>query len=244
MERLQKVIASAGIASRRKAEEIIKEGRVLVNEEIVLEMGVVIGKGDKVEVDGIQITREDKVYYVLYKPRNTITTNNDEKGRKTVTQLINTNKRIFPIGRLDYDTTGVLLLTNDGEFSNKIMHPKYEMEKVYIAKIKGVLNTGDLIKFKKGFMVEGYKTKSAKVKVKKVNLEKGESIVELAIHEGKNHQVKNMFKTLGYNVIKLKRERIAFITTDGLKPGEYRELSTKEVHVLYNLASNKSNLIF
>jgi len=239
MERLQKVIANAGICSRRKAEELILAGKVIVNGEVVTELGTKVTEKDEIIVDGKVVETEEKEYYLLNKPRGVVTTTSDDKGRKTVIDLINTNKRIYPIGRLDYDTTGVLLLTNDGEFANLMMHPKSEIDKVYLAKVEGIATGIEVKTLEKGIEVDGIKLSSSRVKVKKVDKEKKESFVEITIHEGKNHQVKKMLEAVGLPVIKLTRERVAFLTVDKLKSGEYRKLNNKEVHQLYNLASKK-----
>ena len=240
MERLQKVIAASGIASRRKAEELIANGKVLVDGVVITEMGYKVNGGEEIVVDGVKINKEDKVYYLLNKPRGVVTTTSDDKGRKTVIDLIDDNRRIYPVGRLDYDTTGALILTNDGEFANNLMHPKNEIDKVYIAKISGFLTPSDLMNLKNGVVIDGKKTSRAKVKVRKIDKETRTSIVELVIHEGRNHQVKNMFSVLGYEVLKLKRERIAFLDIKNLNSGEYRLLNPKEVKQLYVLTQKKS----
>ena len=240
MERLQKMIALSGYASRRKSEELIKCGKVKVNGSVITEMGYKVNSTDLIEVDGNPIREiEDKVYYILNKPRGVVTTVHDDKGRKTVIDLIKTTKRIYPIGRLDYDTTGLLILTNDGELTNYLTHPKNNVEKVYVAKIKGLINKDELAKLCKGVFIDGKKTSKAKAKILKIDKKNNSSVVELIIHEGKNHQVKNMFKAIGYDVLKLKRESIAFLTLDGLKSGEYRLLSIKEVKKLYNEKNNQ-----
>lgn len=236
MERLQKVIAASGVASRRKAEELILAKKVMVNGEVVSELGVKVSEKDEVVVNGVKINREEKVYYLLNKPRGVITSTNDEKGRSTVVSLINDEKRIYPVGRLDYDTTGALILTNDGEFANMMMHPSNNIDKVYVAKIKGILLPSEIMSLKNGVLLDGVKTSKAKVKVKKVDKESNTSIVEITIHEGKNHQVKRMFEAVDKEVLKLKRERIAFLDLRGLNSGEYRKLSHKEVSKLYVLA--------
>ena len=239
MERLQKIIALSGYASRRKAEDLIKSGKVKVNGNVITEMGYKANYSDIIEVEGNQINSlEDKVYYLLNKPRGIVTTSSDDKGRKTVVDLIKTDKRIYPIGRLDYDTTGLLILTNDGELTNYLTHPKNNIEKVYVAKIKGIITKEELKKLNNGVYIEGVKTSKAKTKLLKIDKKNNTSIVELIIHEGRNHQVKNMFKAINYEVLKLKRESIAFLTLDGLKSGEYRELSIKEVKKLYNEKNN------
>ena len=241
MERLQKIIAESGYCSRRKAEELINKGKVKVNGNIVTEMGYKADSTDYLEVEGNPLnTKEDKVYYILNKPRGVVTTVSDEKGRKTVIDLIKTNKRIYPVGRLDYDTTGLLILTNDGELTNILTHPKNNIEKVYVAKIKGLISKEELVKLCNGVIIDGRKTSKCKAKILKVDKKTNSSVVELIIHEGRNHQVKNMFKAIGYEVLKLKRESIAFLTLDGLKSGEYRELSIKEVKMLYSIKKDNN----
>ena len=235
MERLQKVIAQSGVASRRKAEELILAKKVKVNGNIVSELGVKVSEKDVIEVNGTRLNREEKVYYLLNKPRGVITSTSDDKGRVTVVSLINEDKRIYPVGRLDYDTTGALILTNDGEFANMMMHPSNNIDKVYVAKIKGILSPSEIMQLKNGVVIDGFKTSKAKVKVKKLDKTSNTSIVELTIHEGKNHQVKKMFESVGKEVLKLKRERIAFLDLRGLTSGQYRKLSHKEVSQLYVL---------
>lgn len=160
MERLQKVIASCGITSRRKAEQLILDGRVKVNNVVVKEMGEKVSSKDKIEVDGVLLQKSEKIYYLLNKPRGVISSVEDDKGRKTVIDLIETDKRIYPVGRLDYDTTGLLLLTNDGAFANILMHPHHEIEKVYIAKVRGIMKKEAIQALKTGVLIEG-KTKKA-----------------------------------------------------------------------------------
>lgn len=239
MERLQKVIANSGVTSRRKAEKLILEGKVKVNGEIVTTLGTRVKDNDKISVDGVLLENTEKVYYLLNKPREVISSVNDDKKRKTVVELINEEKRIYPVGRLDYDTTGAIILTNDGELANLLMHPKNKIDKTYIAKIDGILNPKELMILKNGVIIDGVKTSKAKVKTRKIDKNNNTSIVEITIHEGKNHQVKKMFESVNHNVLKLKREKIAFLNLTGLKSGEYRKLNHKEVTVLYNLVKNK-----
>ena len=238
MERLQKVISNSGITSRRKAEELILKGKVKVNGEIIKELGTKVDKNDLIEVNGKVLSNQDKVYYLLNKPRGVITSTTDDKERKTVVDLIKTDKRIYPVGRLDYDTTGAIILTNDGELANLIMHPKNKIDKVYIAKVRGLIGKNEITKLCNGVYIDSVKTSKAKARIMKYDKKTDSSIVELTIHEGKNHQVKNMFKAIGYEVIKLKRERIAFLDVKGLKSGEYVELSFKDVKRLYNEVKN------
>ena len=236
MERLQKVIANSGICSRRKAEELILDGKVMVNGEVITELGVKVDNSDEIIVNGKMLEKEEKVYFLLNKPRGVVTTTSDDKGRKTVVDLIDTNYRIYPIGRLDYDTTGILLLTNDGEFANLLMHPKNEIDKVYLAKVEGIATVNEVRKLESGVVIDGIKVSSSRVKIKKINREKEESFIEITIHEGKNHQVKKMLEQVGLNVIKLNREQFSFLTVGNLRSGEYRKLTNKEVHQLYNEA--------
>lgn len=235
MERLQKVIAEAGITSRRKAEELIVTGKVKVNGITITKLGTKVTTKDKIEVNGILINKEKKVYYLLNKPREVITSVEDDKNRKTVVDLIPCQERIYPIGRLDYDTTGVLLLTNDGEFANILMHPSNHVEKVYMAKVRGIVK-GDAIKaLKDGVVIDGKRTEKARVKLRKTDLKTNTSMVEVTIHEGRNHQVKKMFEKVGFDVLKLKRERVLFFDLTGLKSGQYRKLTPKEVAKVYSL---------
>ena len=234
MERLQKVIAQAGIASRRKAEELIKDGKVKVNGEVITELGTKVKESDRVEVNNKPIEKENKEYYLLNKPRGVITTTSDEHGRKTVTELINTEARIYPVGRLDYDTTGAIILTNDGEFANILMHPSNKIDKVYLAKLEGIIKGEQINTLKNGVILDDILVKASRVKLKKVNKESNTSMVEITIHEGKNHQVKRMFESVGFHVEKLTRERIDIFTINNLKSGEYRKLTPKEVQVVYS----------
>ena len=234
MERLQKVISNSGYTSRRKAEELILKGLVKVNGNTVYELGVKVSPSDLIEIDGYILKNENKVYYLLNKPRGIITSTSDDKGRKTVVDLINTNVRIYPVGRLDYDTTGALILTNDGELANLIMHPKSQIDKVYIAKVKGLIGKAQILKLQNGVIVDGVKTSKSKARILSYDKKTDTSIVELTIHEGRNHQVKKMFNAIGYDVLKLKRERIAFLSIKDMKSGDYRLLNPKEVKKLYN----------
>lgn len=234
MERLQKVIAASGITSRRKAEELIKNGKVKVNGKVITELGTKVNNSDEIEIDNKTIEKEAKEYYLLNKPRGVITSTSDEKGRKTVCDLISTTARIYPVGRLDYDTTGALILTNDGEFANILTQPKNKIDKVYIAKLKGIIKGEQINKLKSGIKLDNALVKASRVKLKKVNPEKNTSLVEITIHEGKNHQVKRMFETVGFPVEKLTRERIAIFDLSNLKSGEYRKLTPKEVQIIYS----------
>ena len=234
MERLQKIIANSGYTSRRKAEELISLGKVLVNGEKITEMGYKVNSDDVIEVEGKIINEDnDKVYYLLNKPRGVISSVSDDKGRKTVVDLIDTDKRIYPIGRLDYDTTGLILLTNDGELANILMHPKYKVEKKYIAKLNKYFEISDLKKLENGIEIDGIKCIPTRIKIKTNNKENDFSIVEISIVEGRNHIIKNVFMKLGYLVDKLSRVEYSFLNLNGLKSGEYRSLTKKEVNMLY-----------
>ena len=235
MERLQKRIANSGYTSRRKAEQLILEGRVKVNDEIIDELGYKVKEKDKIYIDGKLIENEEKVYYLLNKPRGVVCTTEDDKDRKVITDLIDTDVRLFPVGRLDYDTTGLIILTNDGELSNIITSSKNNIEKLYIAKVKGLLTPNKINELKNGVVIDGVKTKKAKVKLKRYNKDSDTSIVGIVITEGRNHQVKKMFEKVGCTVLKLKREKIAFLDLSGLNSGEYRRLTPKEVKQIYSL---------
>ena len=235
MERLQKVIAQAGIASRRKAEELITSGQVKVNGVVVTELGTKVSDKDRVEVNNQIIEKEKKEYYLLNKPRGVVTTTQDDKNRKTVVDLIPTDARIYPVGRLDYDTTGVLLLTNDGDFANILMHPTSNVDKVYMAKLEGIIKGEQINKLKDGVDLDGEIVKASRVKLKKVDPKTNSCMVQITIHEGKNHQVKRMFEAVGFEVLKLKREREAFFDLKDLQSGEFRKLTPKEVAKVYGL---------
>ena len=239
MERLQKVMAHAGVDSRRKCETLITQGRVKVNGKVVTELGVQVNQTDLIEVDNIPVDREEPVYFLLNKPRNMITAVSDDKGRPVVTDLfVGVKQRIYPIGRLDYDTTGVLILTNDGELSQLLMHPKHEIEKVYVAKIKGLIQRKTLRQLEKGVLIEGKKTAPASTKLLSSNVEKQTSIVQITIHEGRNRQVKKMFDAVGHPVQKLTREAYGNLTIAGLNSGDWRELKHFEVQQLRELAKD------
>lgn len=229
-ERLQKVIAEAGIASRRKAEKMITAGRVRVDGHIVTKLGTKVHTFSNITVDGQPIERESLHTYLFYKPRGVISTVHDDKGRKTVADYFaSLPYRLYPVGRLDYDTSGLLLMTNDGQLANLLMHPRNQVPKVYLAKIEGLLTPEEINKLKRGVVFAGHKSAPAKVKVLKTNHHQQTQIVELTIHEGHYHEVKRMFKAVGHLVEKLSRQRYAFLTLAHLVSGEYRELSRAEV---------------
>lgn len=225
-ERLQKVMANAGVASRRASEKMILEGKVSVNGKVVRELGTKVSSNDVVVVAGKTLDTEKKVYFIFYKPRGVITAASDDKGRKVVTDYFkNIEQRIYPVGRLDYDTSGLLLMTNDGELANKMMHPSNKVDKTYVAKVAGVPENEDFKKLRLGVTIEGKKTAPAKAKLLSMDQKKNKSLVSLTIHEGRYHQVKKMFDAIGHPVEKLKRETYGFLTLDGLTSGNFRELT-------------------
>lgn len=235
MERLQKYLSSCGVASRRKSEELILDGKVKVNGIVVKELGSKVNDNDIVSVNNVVVKKEEKEYYLLYKPEKTICSIKDDKNRLCVVDLIDTKEKIFPVGRLDYDTSGLLLLTNDGELTNKLIHPSGNVEKTYFTKVDGIVTKEELSKLEKGIVLDGVKTKKAIARIKKIDKKNNKSYVELTITEGRNHQVKNMFNYIGHKVLKLKRISYSFLTLDNLSMGEYRRLTIKEIKKLYNL---------
>lgn len=239
MERLQKVIAQAGVCSRRKAEVLITEGKVKVNGEVVTTLGTTVSEDDKIYVEGKLLKSEGKAYYVLNKARNTISSVSDEKGRKTVMEGFDINKRIYPVGRLDFDTTGVLIMTNDGELANALLHPSNEINKVYISTIEGSISDEELKQLETGVKIDGRITSPCTAERLKVNKEKNKTIVKLTIHEGRNHQVKKMFEAINKKVIKLHRDEFAGISSKGLYEGQHRKLTFEEVKNLKKLAYKK-----
>ena len=240
MERLQKVMAQAGIASRRKSEEYITEGRVKVNGIVVTELGTKVSEDDYIEVDDKPIRQERKVYFLMNKPRNCVTTVSDDRNRPTVMDYLkDINVRVYPVGRLDFDTTGALILTNDGKLTNLLTHPSSEVNKTYIATCKGIATDEDLEPLRKGVMLEDGRTSPAKVEILKINEDKNTSIIKIVIHEGRNREVKRMMEYVGYEVIKLNREGIGNLTTKGLYQGQYRRLTKEEVKDLYDLTKKK-----
>lgn len=237
MERLQKAIATSGYTSRRKAEDLIREGRVKVNGEVISEMGFKVKKGDLIMIDGKVLEGENKVYYVFYKPKSCICSLSDELGRKTVIDYFEDIKeRIYPVGRLDYDTTGLLLMSNDGEFANLMMHPSSHLEKVYEVTVSGLVNGDTLHKLEKGIYLEGVKTLPCKIRVVGKDMEHQTTMLIIKLMEGKNRQVKKMFESMGHKVKRLHRQQIGHINLKGLKPGEYRILKPQEVKELKNIA--------
>ena len=234
-ERLQKYMARCGIASRRKCEELILNGDVKVNDIVITELGGKVNlETDVVKYKGKVITpEENKVYIMINKPEDVITSVKDEKGRKTVIDLIAVNERIYPIGRLDYDSSGLLLLTNDGEIYNKIIHPRVNMDKAYIALVKGIFTEEEIKKFEAGVDIGGYVTSNSSIKILKTYSNSCE--VEIIIHEGKNRQIRKMCSVLNHEVVSLKRIKIGDISMKSLKKGEWRYLEERELNYIKNL---------
>ncbi|MBI5975339.1 pseudouridine synthase [Staphylococcus canis] len=241
LERLQKRIAKSGLTSRRKAETLIQEGRVKVNGVTVSELGSKVKPSDQVSVDDVPIELEDKLYILFYKPTQVITSVSDDRGRKVVTDFFDDlETRIFPVGRLDYDTSGLLLLTNDGEFTNLMTHPKYKIPKTYVAKIEGYILREQIKELEKGIRLEDGLTQPAKIKLKNQNKTKNTSLLEITITEGRNRQVRRMFEHFGFKVEKLTRISFGPLDLKGLGAGEGRVLSPHEVKTLRQLAQKGS----
>ncbi|GAA0743110.1 pseudouridine synthase [Clostridium oceanicum] len=232
-ERLQKYMASCGVASRRKCEKIILNQRVKVNGTIVGELGVKVDEEDEILLDGNLLQKENnKVYILLNKPKGYISTVKDERNRKTILDLINVKERVYPIGRLDKDTSGIIILTNDGEIYNNIIHPREEKIKAYKAKVKGKISSIDIEKFKSGIDIGGYITAPSDIIVDKVNLNTTE--VTIKIHEGKNRQIRRMCEAIGHDVLELDRISIGKIKKGNLSLGKYRDLTKSEIEYLKN----------
>ncbi|BDR56544.1 pseudouridine synthase [Xylocopilactobacillus apis] len=234
--RLQKIMSESGIASRRKSEELIKNGHVKVNGHVVKEMGIQVVSSDKIEVDNRPIKKIVKRTFLFYKPQKVITSTKDEKCRLTVSDFFDPKLHLFPVGRLDYDTSGLIIMTNDGELANLLMHPKYLVEKTYLAKIKGLINSNDLSKIRTGLKIKRVRYAPARIKVKEVDRERGNSFVEITLTEGKKHEVKEIFSFLGYPVRRLTRVQISFLKDEGMRSGMYRELREDEIKKLKSLS--------
>lgn len=228
MERLQKIIAGSGIASRRKAEELILAGKVSVNGKVVKELGTKANYSDDIRVDGNKLKREESVVFLFNKPKNVISSCKDDKGRKTVLDFIDEPYRLYPLGRLDYDSSGLLLLTNDGALTQKILHPKFEVEKTYDVTVNKIITKEQIIRIQNGVRIENYVSAPCKIKIKNTNENKNTTHLTITIHEGRNREVRKMFQTQGMEVIKLHRIKEANISLGDLKNGEYRRLKPFE----------------
>lgn len=223
LERVQKILASAGVDSRRNCEELIAQGKVRVNQKLIKLGDKADAKKDIITVDGKQIKFEKKVYLILNKPKRYLTAVSDPLGRKTIMDFVDVQEKVFPVGRLDRDSRGLILLTNDGELANRIAHPRYGIEKVYIVTVREKLNDSDIEKLKNGVHIEGRKVTPSKVFVHNKNC------VEITIHEGRKHIIKRVFFKLGYFVTDLFRTQIANLSAQGLDEKSYRELSEIEL---------------
>ncbi len=232
--RINKYIAQAGIASRRKADQLIESGNVKINGAVMREPGYDVKEGDKVVVNGRLIEKKQKLIYVLVnKPMGMVTTASDDKDRATVMDIVNDiDERLFPVGRLDYNTTGALIMTNDGDLTYRVTHPKHELGKTYRVLVKGVLSDERARKLRNGVDIGGYVTGKAKVKIIKGGA--GSTVFEITIHEGKNRQVRKMFAAVGNPVQELERIAIGEIRLGHLRPGHYRKLTREEIEYLKN----------
>lgn len=245
MERIQKRIAASGVASRRKAEELILEGRVKVNGLVVSNLGTKVGPKDEVTVDDVVVSKLSSLYLALNKPRGYISTVSDDLGRKTVIDLVPNEFKdfhVFPVGRLDYDTKGIIILTNDGEFMNLMVGPQSGVQKEYLARVKGIINASALNRLENGVMINGKMTLPAIVSLASIDRENSSSLVRITITQGMNHQVKEMFKAVGYEVKKLTRVRFGNIKIDDLSEGEIRRLTIHEVKTLIELSKQSKIL--
>lgn len=239
MTRINKYIAESGYCSRRKADELIESGKVKINGTVIKTCGIQVGKNDIVTIDDIELTKEEHAYYCLYKPSGVITSVSDEKKRKTVIDILPSeckNKRLFPVGRLDYDTKGILLLTNDGEFMNNLVGPKSGIEKEYLARVEGHVKKNEIELLQKGIVIDGKKTLPAILSIESVDYKHNSTLVRIIITQGRYHQIKLMFAAINHPVKTLKRIRFGCITTTGLKEGEVRPLTIHEIKTLYVLS--------
>lgn len=232
--RINKFLAELGVGSRRAIDKMIEEKRIKVN-GVLAESGIKVDKTDKIFVNGklLEFEKKKKVYFMLNKPKRVLSTAKDERGRKTVVDLIDTKERIFPIGRLDYDTEGLLLLTNDGEIFNKVIHPRTEVYKTYLVEARGNINMTTLNKLKRGIMLDDKMTLPAKAKI--LLADERHTELHFAIKEGRNRQVRRMFEIVGHPVINLKRIMLGELNLEGLEVGEYRSLTKKEINYLHSL---------
>lgn len=240
MERLQKVIAQSGYTSRRKAETLITSGKVQVNGETVTQLGVKVSNKDLITIEGKALEKANKAYYLLYKPKGYICSLSDEHNRPCVVDLLEgVQERVYPVGRLDYDSTGALILSNDGEFANMIMHPRSHLMKSYEVTIKGLIGGEQLHQLEKGVYLDGVKTLPCKIKVTNRDMEHQTTMLTIRIHEGKNRQVRRMFESVGFEVKRLHRYEIGILDLRGMKPGEFRRIKPQEVKQLKHLVNKQ-----
>ncbi|MFP4177644.1 MAG: pseudouridine synthase [Acholeplasmataceae bacterium] len=244
MERLQKVIARANVASRRKAEAYIREGRVRVNGKVVTELGTKVSPADLVEVDGKRVDRAARVYYLMNKPTGIVTTTDDEKGRKTVIDLLDPEDRevrVYPVGRLDFDTAGLLLLTNDGELTERLTHPRHDIEKEYLVRVDGIVIRNRIRMLRKGVKIDSGRPAIPKsVSLLELDKKNRSTLLSVVITEGRNKQIRRMIEAIGHRVKKLTRVRYDFLTLDGVERGSYRPLKIHEIKRLYGHTVQKN----
>ena len=237
MERLQKVLAQANIASRRKAEGFITSGRVKVNGIVITELGFKVDKKDKIEVDGKPIELAEHLYFLLNKPVGYVSTTSDEKNRQTVLDLLDPelrSTRLYPVGRLDFDTAGLLLLTNDGDFTNKMTHPEHEIEKEYLARCEGIIIRKLIVQLREGVLIDGdYMAIPKSVRVMELNKGQQSTLLSITLTEGRNKEVRKMLDAIGHPVKKLTRIRYDVLTLEGVERGSYRPLKPHEIKKLY-----------
>ena len=246
MERLQKRIADSGLTSRRKAEELIRQGRVSVNDELISEMGYLVKKDDVVKVDGKLLPEKERnIYLAINKPQGYICTTDDELGRKTIMDLVPEKYkkiRLFNLGRLDANTTGIIILTNDGAFKNQVAGPHSGIEKEYLVRVKGIVKSNEIKMLLNGITHDGVKYLPPLIYLESVDKEHDSSLLTVVITDGKNHEIKNMFDYINHPVKKLKRVRYGAVTIAGLNYGESRELTIHEVKLLINESKKEKNL--
>ncbi|MCD4826415.1 MAG: rRNA pseudouridine synthase [Acholeplasmataceae bacterium] len=237
MERLQKVLAQANVASRRKSEEYIAKGRVKVNGQVITELGYKVNKTDLIEVDGKPIKLAEHLYFLLNKPTGFLSTASDDKGRRTVIDLLeeeHKDVRLYPVGRLDYDTAGLLLITNDGDFTNHLTHPSFHIEKEYLVRVTGIIIRKKIVELRNGVTIDGnYFAKPKEVRLVELNKEHQSTLLSITLIEGKNKQVRKMIEAIGFKVKNLTRIRYDFLTLDGVERGKYRALKIHEVKQLH-----------
>lgn len=243
MERLQKILAQANIASRRKSEEIIQEGRVKVNGNVVTQLGFKVDKSDLIEVDGKPIEMAQHLYFLLNKPTGYVSTTSDEKNRKTVLDLLEPElkgTRLYPVGRLDFDTAGLILLTNDGDFTRRMTHPEHQIEKEYLARVDGIVIRKQIVALRKGVIIEGdYLAVPKAVRLMELDKQYQSSLISITLTEGRNKEVRKMMEAIGHPVRKLTRVRYDFLTLDGVERGRYRLLKVHEVKKLFAHSQSK-----
>ena len=233
MERLQKIIADSGYCSRRKAEELIVQGDVSVDGQIIRELGFKADRSADIRISGKALKDPGKVVYLLNKPRRVISSASDDRGRTTVVDLIDSPYRLYPLVRLDYDSSGLILLSNDGELMQKLIHPRYEVEKAYEVTVDSLVREEEIGQLEKGVRIEDYVSGKAKIEVLERSFDPPMTLMEVTIHEGKNREIRKMFEAIGHRVVKLQRVKEADLTLDGLKSGEYSRLDDDEIRKLY-----------